>query len=434
MSTTQDAAAKSWAPKFFLIWSGQALSLLGSSLVQFALVWWMTKTTGSATILATATLVALLPQIILGPFIGPLIDRLNRRMIMIAADSAIALATGVLMVLFMVGAAQTWHVFVILAIRSLGGAFHGPAMASSTGLLVPEKHLTRVSGLNQTLQGVMSIAAPPLGALLIMVLPTQGVLAIDLATALLAVVPLLFVTIPSPPGQVAEANGDKEKTSYMHDLAAGFKYVVKWPGLFGVILLAMVLNFLLIPSSALMPLVVTKGYGLGALELAWTETGMGIGIIAGGLLLSIWGGFKKKILTSLMGILGIGVSVLLMGLAPQSMFFLLIAACVLAGFTQVLANGPLGAIFQANVDKDMQGRVFSLIGAGATAMMPLSLLASGPVSDHFGIRTWYIFGGSVCIIMAIAALAIPSIVNIEGNSHKAVAEASKMAEAVDTPT
>lgn len=416
---SQENGNAPWAPKFFLIWSGQALSLLGSSLVQFALVWWMTRKTGSATILATATLVALLPQILLGPFIGPLIDRLDRRRIMIIADSSIALVTGALMLLFAFGLAEVWHVFIALALRSLGGAFHQPAMTSSTSLLVPEKHLTRVSGLNQTLQGVMAIVAPPLGALLIMVLPTQGILAIDVVTALFAVLPLLFVTIPSPPRQVAQSAGAAAETSYFHDLVEGLRYVVKWPGLFGVILLAMLLNFFLVPSSSLMPLVVTKGFDLGALELAWTETALGIGVIAGGLALSAWGGFRQKIRTTLFGVLGIGVSVLVMGLAPRSMFFMLLGGCFLAGFMQVFANGPLNAIFQSSVDHDMQGRIFSLISAGATAMMPLSLLAAGPISDHFGIRTWYIAGGTICIIMGLAAMAIPAIMGIEENGIKA---------------
>jgi len=176
-----------WAPKFFTIWTGQAFSLIGSALVQFALVWWMTKTTGSATVLATATLVALLPQILLGPFVGTLVDRWNRRLIMIIADTGIAVVTGVLILLFAAGNVSVWQVYLILLIRSFGGAFHSPAMTASTSLMVPKKHLARLSGLNQTLQGVLSIFAPPLGALLIGLLPMQSVLAIDIGTAALAV-------------------------------------------------------------------------------------------------------------------------------------------------------------------------------------------------------------------------------------------------------
>jgi DHA3 family macrolide efflux protein-like MFS transporter len=352
--------------------------------------------------------------------VGALVDRWNRRLIMIVADSSIAAATGVLMFLFATGRAEVWHIYAISLIRSLGGAFHYPAMSASTTLMVPNKHLTRVAGANQLLQGMVSIFAPPLGALLISILPTQSVLAIDIGTAGLAVLPLFFLSIPQPPRQVAEANGTAQKTSYWHDLRAGLMYVVKWPGLSGVILLAMALNFLLSPSSSLLPLLVTKGFGGGAKELAWVESVFGAGIILGGVVLSAWGGFKRRILTSFVGIIGIGLGVILTGLVPAGFFYLLLAANFLLGFSQVMANGPIHAIFQSAIVPDMQGRVFSLINAGATAMMPLSLLVAGPIADWLGVRVWYIFGGGLCILMTVAALFIPAIMNIEQNNQKTV--------------
>jgi MFS transporter, DHA3 family, macrolide efflux protein len=412
---TEKSLPQNWAPRFFTIWGGQAFSLFGSQLVQFALVWWLTRETGSATVLATATLVALLPQVVLGPFAGALVDRWNRRIIMIVADSSIALATLLLFYLFATGQVQTWHVFALMAVRSLGGAFHSPAMTSSTSLMVPKKHLARIAGANQTLQGLLSIFAPPLGALLIELFSTQNVLLIDVGTATLAVLPLFFIPIPQPARHAQQASGEIEKTSYMHDLREGFTYVIKWKGLLGLIILAMLLNFLLVPASSLLPLVVTKIFQGGAVELGWVESLFGVGVIVGGVLLGIWGGFKRRIITSFSGIIGIGVGVILTGLIPEKMFSLLLAAQFLIGFTQVLANGPLMAIMQVTVVPDMQGRVFSLLGAGATAMMPLSLLIAGPISDVFGIRFWYIFGGTVCILMTVVAFFIPSIMNIEDN-------------------
>jgi len=409
-----------WAEKFFTVWGGQAFSLVGSALVQFALVWWLTARTGSATILATATLVALLPQIVLGPFAGALVDRWNRRIIMIVADSSIAVVTGVLIALFATGIVQVWHVYIIMFLRSLGSAFHGPAMTSSTSLMVPDKHLARIAGMNQALQGLMSIFAPPLGALLIGLMPTQSVLAIDIGTAALAVIPLFFIPIPQPPRQVAQSDGSAQKTSYWHDLHAGFSYVVRWPGLFGVILLAMLLNFLLSPSSSLLPLLVRQEFHGGAQQLAWVESLFGVGTILGGLALSAWGGFKRRIMTCFCGIIGIGTGIALSGLIPADLFWLLLAANFIIGISQVLANGPLMAIFQAMIAPDMQGRVFSLIGAGAAAMMPLSLLIAGPVADWLGVRVWYVFGGVVCILVTMAGLFIPTIVNIEQNRQPAI--------------
>jgi len=406
---------ENWAPRFFTIWTGQAFSLFGSSLVQFALVWWLTRETGSATVLATATAIALLPQVVLGPFVGTLVDRWNRRIIMIVADTSIALATLLLFYLFASGQIQVWHIYTLMAIRSLGGAFHGPAMTSSTSLMVPNKHLARIAGANQTLQGLLNIFAPPLGALFIELISTQNVLLIDIGTAALAVLPLFFIPIPQPARHAQQANGEIEKTSYMHDLREGFAYVVRWKGLLGLIILAMILNFLLVPSASLLPLVVTKVFNGGATELGWVESLFGIGVIVGGVLLSIWGGFKRRIITSFSGIIGIGLGIVLTGLVPDTMFSLLLAANFLVGFMQVFANGPLMAIMQSAVIPDMQGRVFSLLSAGAMAMMPLSLLIAGPVSDALGIRFWYIFGGTVCIVMTVIGFFIPAIMNIEDN-------------------
>src|SRR5215203_5475339 len=174
MQNQPQAIPQNWAARFFTVWTGQAFSLFGSALVQFALIWWLTQKSGSATVLAIATLVGMLPQIVLGPFAGALVDRWNRRVIMIVADAAIAISTLWLVYLFSTDVVQIWHVYAVMAFRSLGGAFHFPAMSASTPLMVPEEHLTRVNGLNQTLQGINGLIAPPVGALLIGALPTQN--------------------------------------------------------------------------------------------------------------------------------------------------------------------------------------------------------------------------------------------------------------------
>ena len=162
-----DAQQWRWKGRFFTIWSGQALSLMGSALVRFALIWWMTETTGSATVLAMATLVAFLPPIVLGPLVGTLVDRWKRRWIMAVADASIALFTAVLAGLYWRGTVATWHIYAILSLRALGAAFHSPAMTASTTLMVPKEWLTRVAGMDQTLNAMTRIAGAPLGALLV---------------------------------------------------------------------------------------------------------------------------------------------------------------------------------------------------------------------------------------------------------------------------
>src|SRR5687768_13200699 len=265
---------QNWARSFFTIWTGQAFSLFGSALVQFALIWWLTQESGSATVLAIATLVGMLPQILIGPFAGALVDRWNRRIIMIVADATIAAFSLLLAYLFAIDAVQVWHIYAVKAIRSLGGAFHFPAMAASTPLMVPESQLTRINGLNQALQGVNMLVAPPVGALLLGILPTQGILLIDVGTALLAILPLFFVSVPQP--KRLEEHVELKPTLF-GDVRNGLTYIRTIPGFIAIIFMALFLNFLLVPTAALVPLLVTKHFGKGAIELGLMESGMGIG-------------------------------------------------------------------------------------------------------------------------------------------------------------
>ncbi len=410
---------KNWAARFFTIWTGQAFSLFGSSLVQFALVWYLTQETGSATVLATASLFGLLPQILLGPIAGTYVDRSSRRVVMILADGAIALVTLTLAGLFWMGQVQVWHIYLVLMIRSAGSAFHWPAMSASTSLMVPKEQLSRIAGFNQTLQGLVNIVAPPVGALLISVLPTQGVLMIDVGTALMAILPLFFISVPQPPRAQSNAATPEPESSFWADMRAGFAYMAAWPGLLAIAGMATLLNFLMAPTSALLPLVVTKFFGLGALELGSLDSFFGIGMILGGVTLGAWGGFKKKIATSLTGIAVTSFGILAIGFAPAGMFWIVLAAMFLVGFTMPIVNGPIHALFQTVVAPEMQGRVLGLINSAAMAMMPLSMLIAGPVADTFGIKTWFWFAGFANLAVALIAFFVPAIMNVESNHRHA---------------
>lgn len=413
-----EARSDRWAPRFFTIWICQAFSLFGSSLVQFALVWWLTQTTGSATVLAMATLAAVLPQVVIGPFAGALVDRWSRRLVMIVADTLIALTTLALILLAAAGRMQVWHVYAAMFLRSALGAFHWTAMQASTSLLVPNQQLARVAGLNQTLNGAMSIIAPPAGALLLGVLPLHGLMAIDLGTAFLAVLPLLFIAIPQPVHSLdAAAGAGAARPSMWGDLRAGLRYVAAWPGLLAIIVMAMVLNFIINPAFSLMPILVTQHFGGGALQLGGLESAWGIGVVVGGLVLSAWGGFRRRVATSLMGIIGMGIGTLIIGLSPARAFTLALGGMFFGGFMNPMANGPLFAVLQSSVAPEMQGRVMSLVGSGSAAMMPLSLLIAGPVADALGVRVWYVVGGLACAAIGVLAFALPAIMNVEQNGH-----------------
>ncbi|NDJ74708.1 MAG: MFS transporter [Chloroflexi bacterium] len=419
-----------WRLLFFSIWTGQALSLLGSRLVQFGLVWWLTKETGSATVLATATLVAILPQVVLGPMVGALVDRWDRRRVMIAADSAIAAATLALALLFLADLAHVWHIYVILAVRSLGGAFHMPAMQASTSLMVPEQQLSRVNGMNQTLQGAVSIAGPPLGALLLELLPMQGLLSIDVVTAMIAVTPLLFIAIPQPtPQSGGGSQSPGVRPSVWADFRAGLRYVWSWPGLRIILIMAALINFLFIPAGALMPLLVKEYFDGDAYSLAVLEGLWGGGMLLGGLTLSVWGGFKQGTKTSMVGITGMGLGAIVVGLTPSNMFALAVAGMFLSGFMNPITNGPLFATLQKSVAPEMQGRVFTIVMALAGAMMPLSLIISGPVADLVGVQVWYILAGVGCITAGVIGLTTPAVINLEADMQAAnVVEESSPAE------
>ncbi len=401
-----------WKRPFFLIWSGQAVSLLGSSLVQFALVWWLTQETGSATALAGATLAALLPGIVIGPFAGALVDRWSRRWVMVVADGAIALTTAWAAALAWSGALQPWHVYAVMFIRGAGGAFHWPAMQASTSLMVPPRHLARVAGMNQTLYGVMNIMAPPLGALLLSLFSLYHVLLIDIGTALTAILPLLFIAVPQPPA-AASAGAGAARRSVLGDLAAGLRYAAAWPGLLLLMGLATLINFVVTPAFSLMPLLVVNHFQGGPWHLGGLDSALGVGVVLGGVLLSAWGGFKRRIVTSLVGLVGLGVGILLIGVTPAALFTLGLAAMFLAGFTQPMINGPVMAIMQAKVAPEMQGRIFTLLFAASTAMTPLSLAVAGPVADAVGINSWYIVGGLSCLAIAAGGALLPPVLHIE---------------------
>jgi DHA3 family macrolide efflux protein-like MFS transporter len=333
-------------------------------------------------------------------------------------------------ILFWTGTIQIWHIYVISFIRSLGGAFHFPAMNASTALMVPEKHLSRINGINQALNGALGIVAPPLGAILVGMLPMHAVLSIDFFTAMIAILPLLFVVIPEPERKL---DGAVTPRKLLQDVREGLVYVSRFRGLLVIMLMASMINFLFNPAFSLMPLLVTRVFKGGALQLGFIESAMGIGVIVGGLALGVWGGFKRQVYTSVLGLFGMGVGTLVIAFAPGEYFWLALAGMALLGVMNPIANGPLFALLQGNIRADMQGRVFTLVGSCAGAMSPLGLMVAAPLVDTLGIQFWYMLGGISVIVMAASMLMVRSVLRLEEDLKADAVKEQAAASALPVP-
>jgi DHA3 family macrolide efflux protein-like MFS transporter len=296
--------------------------------------------------------------------------------------------------------------------------FHFSAMTASTSLMVPEKHLTRIQGLNQLLFGGMNIVSAPLGAVLLSVMAVQGILLIDVFTGLFAIGPLLFVSIPEPARKLVSQAARSAVANFWQDFREGIRYVRGWSGLMILLIMAMLVNILVRPTFSLLPLLVTQRLGGGALQLGWLNSALGIGMMGGSLILGAWGGFRRRIHSIIMGVFGLGVGLLLLGATPPDLFPLALVAMLVTSASTAFTDGPLQAILQATVEPSMQGRVFTLMISLSGGMAPLGLMIAGPLSDAYGVQNIYLAAGIMCLVAGVAAFFIPAVLNIEANHRK----------------
>jgi DHA3 family macrolide efflux protein-like MFS transporter len=397
-----------WQPRFFLIWGGQALSLIGSALTQFVLLWWITETTGSATALATAGVMALLPQALFGPLGGVLADRWSRRLIMIGADTITALCMVVLIWLFATDNIQLWQIYTLMFIRSTMQAFQTPAATASTAMLVPHSWLPRVAGLNQTLQGIMTIAAAPLGALALAFLPTQGALLIDVVTALMGILPLFFLRIP----QKLVISGPRP--TLLADLWAGVRYVFAHRGIAMLLGLLGLMILTIIPMFSLTPLLVKEHFRGGVNQVALMEGLAGVGVILGGVLIGVWPIFSRRIVTVLVSFAISCFTVALTALMPGNWLWLGIIWWFISGVTFSTGSAPMMAILQSIVPNEMQGRIFSLLNTVMGVAGPLGLALAGPLGEAIGVVGVFVVGGVLSALICLAGLLSPALMRIEG--------------------
>ena len=401
-----------WAVRYFTLWTGQALSLLGSQLVQFAIIWYLTTSTNSATTLAIASMMGLLPQVLLSPFIGTWVDRGNRRLILIAADSTVAIATFALVLLFAFELVQVWHIYLALFIRAVAGGFHQSAFGASGVLLIPKEHLARVQGLNQALYGGLNIISAPLGAFLISIMPMQGILGIDIGTALIAITILLFIQIPQP-----EKSAQTQST-FWQDFVAGFRYIIAWRCLVILLGLVMVINFFFSATEPLTPLLIANHFRGNAQQLAWWFSSYAIGTILGGTILGAWGGFKRKVVTAQIGLILMGLATMIIGLISSNLFWIGLGANTALGLLLPIINGSYGATLQASISPEMQGRVFAFILSAASFVSPIALIIAGPFADAFGIQLWFLIAGVSCTLMGVAGFFSQEVMTMENKDNE----------------
>lgn len=396
-----------WKRTFAIIWGGQFFSILTSSLVNFAIIIWLSLQTGSAEMLAWAAIAAMLPQSIIGPFTGALIDRGNRKLVMMLADTFIALCTLLLAILFWLDVAELWHIFALLALRSVGSAFHMPAMQASVPLLAPTDQLTRIAGINQIIASVSQIAGPALGAMLITIWDIEYVLIFDVAGALLAVTSLFFVHIPNP-----EKQNELER-DILKEMKEGAMVVLRNRGLSFVFLYSTLVVFFIVPISVLFPLMTLDYFNgtefqAGIIEAIWS-----VGALVGGAIMGV-----KVYKVNRVGLINwmhllLGVAFLLSGLLSPTGFVWFAVLTGLSGITGAVYNSAFTGLIQTKIESTALGRVFSMYYTIALIPSMLGLIGIGFIADTIGLNNSFIISGVIIMLIGIVAFNTKSAMKLD---------------------
>lgn len=365
-------------PAFLVVWAGQVVSLLGTGMTVFALAIWAFETTGQATTLALMGFFSFGPTVLLSPIAGALVDRWNRKLVMMLSDLASGLATVVVLLLYATDGLQIWHLYVAGAFSGAFQAFQFPAYSAAVTLMLPKAQYARASGLLSLAESASAIAAPLLAGILLGVTGIAGVLMIDVVTFVAAILALAWVHIPQP----QQTHAAPAKASLWRESLFGFQYIFARPSLLGLQLVLFAINLIATFAMILLAPMILARTGNDELMLGMVQSAAGLGGVAGGLLLSIWGGPKRRVHGLLWGItlasMGEG---LLMGVSRELMLWA--AAAFLGAFFIPILNGSNQAIWQAKVEPAVQGRVFAARRLIAQVTAPLAMMLAGPLADGF---------------------------------------------------
>ncbi|MGV8083789.1 MAG: MFS transporter [Coriobacteriia bacterium] len=399
----------SWLKTFLIIFTGQAFSLLGSAAVNFALVWWITAETGSATILAYAAIAAILPQALLGPIAGPLVDRWDRRITMVVADLLIAATSVALIVLFAAGQPTTGIIIAALALRAVGAAFHTPASQAAVPMYVPADELMRVSGWNFFMSSGVAMAGPVLGAFLMSVAPITAVIVVDVAGALIAVTSLMLVRIPHP----KRLESDAPSAGFLGEFMEGWRELKASRGLFDLTIVLTIVTVLYMPLNALFPLMTFAHFSGGAREAAIVEFAFGAGMLVGSLAIGALTARFPAVRLLQTGIVLIGALLALSGLLPGSAFWAFAVLCVAMGVSVPLFGAPITAMFQLLIEPSRLGRVMSLYMTITMLVSPIGLLFAGPLAERSGVAVWFALSGALIAVTGLAVSALPAVRSLD---------------------
>lgn len=397
---------ENWKKKFLVIWVGQFISLMTSSAVNFAIIIWLSIEHGSAEVLAYGAIAGMLPAAVIGPFAGIYIDRWNRKKTMMFADGFVALCTLVMSISFYLGYESLLLIYAMLALRSVGSAFHMPAMQASIPMIAPERELLRIAGVNQMIQSVSAIAGPALGALAITLLSIGNVLLLDIVGAVVAIVSLLFVYIPDP---VVPEKAKASLKQAQSDLRLGFRAILDNRGLTWLFTYSSIATFCIMPVAVLFPLLTLQYFGGGKLEMSIIEMVWGIGMLVGGSVLGVFKLTVRKVVMINVMHMVLGVSLSLSGVIPPYAFWLFVGLTAIGGVAATIYNASFMTVLQEEVRPEVMGRVFSLYFSIAIIPTVVGLLGTGWASDLFGVNNIFIVLGAVIALIGILSFFNPYI-------------------------
>lgn len=381
-----------WKERIVLFLTSQTISLFGSSLVQYAINWYITLTTQSAIMMTISIICGFLPAFFLSPLAGVWADRYNRKMLIILSDSLIAISTLVVAVLFFLGYDKLWLLFVISAIRSVGTGIQTPTVSAFIPQIVPEDKLTKVNAANSSIQSMMMILSPILSGALLSFTAIEYIFFIDVITAAVAVLTLaMFLNVPA-----YKRTMTGENLSYFSDMKEGLRYVRNHDYVKSFFVFCTLFFVLISPAAFLTPLQVARSYGEEVWRLTAIEIAFAGGMTVGGIIMLSWGGFKNKMHTMVLSNVAVGIFTLALGFAPVFWIYL-IFMCII-GIAMPVFNTPSTVLLQQKVEPDYLGRVFGIMGMISSIMMPAGMLIFGPIADFVKIE-WLLMGTGLSIIL-----------------------------------